>query len=245
MILTSILVLFLVSMLGSGILFLGWNITPNRMKLLLSFSASYLLSLTFLHLLPEAMADGGEGIGVFILCGFLLQIILDYFSHGVEHGHAHAHNHVGAKFYWMVSISLWIHAFIEGMPFGLTEEAVHHGHEHHHHGQSLLMGISFHKFTESFVFAALLLAMVKEKWKAFVAAVFFAMVAPAGALIFHFGEQWEWFHSEQLLPYVMAVLMGIILHVSTMILFEAEEGHRFNRVKFLIILLGFAAAFFL
>jgi uncharacterized membrane protein YadS len=71
------------------------------------------------------------------------------------------------------------------------------------------------------------------------------MVAPAGALIFHFGEQWEWFHSEQLLPYVMAVLMGIILHVSTMILFEAEEGHRFNRVKFLIILLGFAAAFFL
>jgi zinc transporter ZupT len=245
MILTSILALFLVSMLGSGILFLGWNITPNRMKLLLSFSASYLLSLTFLHLLPEAMADGGEGIGVFILCGFLLQIILDYFSHGVEHGHAHAHNHVGAKFYWMVSISLWIHAFIEGMPFGLTEEAVHHGHEHHHHGQSLLMGISFHKFTESFVFAALLLAMVKEKWKAFVAAVFFAMVAPAGALIFHFGEQWEWFHSEQLLPYVMAVLMGIILHVSTMILFEAEEGHRFNRVKFLIILLGFAAAFFL
>lgn len=244
MILTSTIVLFLVSILGSGILFLGRNITPSRMKLLLSFSASYLLSLTFLHLLPEAMADGGDGIGVFILLGFLLQIILDYFSHGVEHGHAHAHNHVGKQFYWMVSISLWIHAFIEGMPFGLTEEAVHHGHEHHHHGHSLLMGISFHKFTESFVFAALLLAMVKEKWKAFLAAVFFALVAPAGALFFHFGEQWEWFHAEELLPYVMAILMGIILHVSTMILFEAEEGHRFNRVKFLIILLGFSAAFF-
>ena len=210
MIVTSTLILFLVSLAGSGVLFLGKDITPNRMKLLLSFSASFLLSLTFLHLLPEAMADGGEHIGVFILIGFLLQIILDYFSHGVEHGHAHAHHHSGKRFYWMVSISLWIHAFIEGMPFGMTEEVMHHGHEHHHHGHSLLLGISFHKFTESFVFAALLLAMVKEKW----------------------------------LPYVMAILMGIILHVSTMILFEAEEGHRFNRVKFLIILLGFAAAFF-
>lgn len=244
MILTSTLILFLVSMAGSGILFLGKDITPSRMKLLLSFSASYLLSLTFLHLLPEAMADGGEHIGVFILIGFLLQIVLDYFSHGVEHGHAHAHHHVGTRFYWMVSISLWIHAFIEGMPFGMTEEVMQHSHEHHHHGHSLLLGISFHKFTESFVFAALLLAMVKEKWKAFSAAVFFALVAPAGALFFYLGEELDWFHGEHLLPYVMSILMGIILHVSTMILFEAEEGHRFNRVKFLIILLGFAAAFF-
>ena len=86
-------VLFGVAILGGSLMFFGIKITPIRMKLLLSYSAAYLLSLTFLHLLPEAMEDGGRSVGVMILVGFLLQIVLDYFSQGVEHGHAHAHTH--------------------------------------------------------------------------------------------------------------------------------------------------------
>jgi ZIP family zinc transporter len=37
-------------------------------------------------------------------------------------------------------------------------------------------------------------------------------------------------------------LVGILLHVSTTILFESEEGHRFNIYKFASILLGIASA---
>jgi hypothetical protein len=33
-------------------------------------------------------------------------------------------------------------------------------------------------------------------------------------------------------------LVGILLHVSTIILFEGEMGHKFNWMKFLMVLLG-------
>ncbi|MEN9394174.1 MAG: hypothetical protein RL362_395 [Bacteroidota bacterium] len=240
----AILVLFFIAILGGGVLLLGRKITPSQMKLLLAFSAAYLLALTFLHLLPEVMEGHADGIGFYILLGFLLQIVLDYFSQGIEHGHAHIHEHTGARFYWMVTISLWIHAFIEGMPFGASED-MHVGHAHHHdhdHEHSLLVGIAFHKFTESFVFASLLLHLLKSKAKAWGALVMFAMIAPIGALIFHYTNGLAFLQMEHALSVVMALLIGIILHVATTILFESEEGHRFNRMKFLVIILGMLCA---
>ena len=240
----AILVLFFIAILGGGVLLLGRKITPSQMKLLLAFSAAYLLALTFLHLLPEVMEGHADGIGFYILLGFLHQIVLDYFSQGIEHGHAHIHEHTGARFYWMVTISLWIHAFIEGMPFGASED-MHVGHAHHHdhnHEHSLLVGIAFHKFTESFVFASLLLHLLKSKAKAWGALVIFAMVAPIGALVFHYTNGLAFLQMEHALSVVMALLIGIILHVATTILFESEEGHRFNRMKFLVIILGMLCA---
>ena len=240
----AIVVLFLVAVVGGGVLLLGKRITPAQMKLLLAFSAAYLLALSFLHLLPEVMEEGNHEIGVYILLGFLLQIILDYFSQGIEHGHAHVHEHSGAKFYWMVTLSLWIHAFIEGMPFGATED-MHAGHSHHHdhhHERSLLIGIACHKFTESFVFASLLLHLVKSKVKVWMAMIMFAAIAPIGAILFHYTDGLAFLQLEHALSVVTALLIGIILHVSTTILFESEEGHRFNRMKFFVIILGMLCA---
>ncbi|MEN9947479.1 MAG: hypothetical protein RL106_302 [Bacteroidota bacterium] len=242
--LEAIVVLFFIAIIGGGVLLLGKKISSSQMKLLLSFSAAYLLALTFLHLLPEVMEGHAEGIGFYILLGFLLQIVLDYFSQGIEHGHAHVHEQTGSRFYWMVTISLWIHAFIEGMPFGASED-MHTGHAHHHehsHEHSLLVGIAFHKFTESFVFASLLLHLLKSKAKAWGALIMFAMVAPVGALIFHYTNGLAFLELEHALSVVMALLIGIILHVATTILFESEEGHRFNRMKFLVIVLGMLCA---
>lgn len=242
--LEAIVVLFFIAITGGGVLLLGKKISSSQMKLLLSFSAAYLLALTFLHLLPEVMEGHAEGIGFYILLGFLLQIVLDYFSQGIEHGHAHVHEQTGSRFYWMVTISLWIHAFIEGMPFGASGD-MHTGHAHHHehsHEHSLLVGIAFHKFTESFVFASLLLHLLKSKAKAWGALIMFAMVAPVGALIFHYTNGLAFLELEHALSVVMALLIGIILHVATTILFESEEGHRFNRMKFLVIVLGMLCA---
>ena len=241
--LITVITLFSVAIFGGSLMFFGIKITPSRMKLLLSFSAAYLLALTFLHLLPEAMEDGGKKVGIMILIGFLLQIVLDYFSQGVEHGHAHAHTHgVDKKFIWMVSVSLWIHAFIEGMPFG-ADASAHLGHAHeHHHEHGLLWGIALHKFTESFVFAALLIQVVKSKTRALIWLILFATMAPLGAIIYHYSDGLAFLQQENSLSLVMALLIGIILHVSTTILFESEEGHRFNRIKFLFIILGILSA---
>mgnify|MGYP006190684695 CR=1 FL=1 len=58
-------------------------------QLLLSFSGAYLLSVTVLELLPEVYTSGDEKVGIFIMLGLLLQIVLEFVSKGVEHGHMH------------------------------------------------------------------------------------------------------------------------------------------------------------
>jgi hypothetical protein len=42
---------------------------------------------------------------------------------------------------------------------------------------------------------------------------------------------------------IMAVVVGIFLHISTTILFESSENHRFNLIKFIVIILGASLAF--
>lgn len=83
-------------------------------KLLLSFSGSFLLALTLFELLPEVYEHlDSKFSGLYIMCGILLQIILELFSKGAEHGHVHIHNHEKA-FPWLLFISLCIHSFLEG-----------------------------------------------------------------------------------------------------------------------------------
>jgi zinc transporter ZupT len=72
----SVLSLFSASMLG-GSLALLWKMKNNQwLKLLLSFSAAYLLGLTVLHLFPELYHSDWEYAGWFVIAGFLLQVIL-------------------------------------------------------------------------------------------------------------------------------------------------------------------------
>jgi zinc transporter ZupT len=83
-------------------------------KLLLSFSGSFLLALTLFELLPEVYEHLDSKLsGLYIMCGILLQIVLELFSKGAEHGHVHIHKHNSA-FPWLLFISLCIHSFLEG-----------------------------------------------------------------------------------------------------------------------------------
>ena len=78
--------------LGALSVFLLHLDEPRHLKPLNAFTGAYLLSLTFLHLLPE-LYETGHGdfllIGILILAGFYLQVALDVVSQGVEHGHTH------------------------------------------------------------------------------------------------------------------------------------------------------------
>ena len=100
-----------------------------KLKLLLAFSGSFLLSLTVIHLLPEIYESKNGRIGLFIMAGILFQIILEYFSQGAEHGHVHGHSKM-SHIPWLLFTSLCIHALAEGFPVG------------HHH--DLALGIAIH-----------------------------------------------------------------------------------------------------
>jgi hypothetical protein len=45
--------------------------------------------------------------------------------------------------------------------------------------------------------------------------------------------------------YITAVVIGIFLHISTVILFESSEGHKFNIRKLSVIALGVVIAYFI
>lgn len=243
-----------ISVLFTAVIFGGWIQSffvlksNNAFKMVLAFSAAYLLALSILHILPEVFSDIGPQAGWYILAGFFLQIILDYFSHGIEHGHAHFHSeHHPKNFLIGVMAALWVHAFIEGMPFG-GNLAHHHDHHHTHEstlmefGNSLLIGISVHKLTEGFVVASLLRSFNINRVKLVFWMVAFALIAPLGAvtnqlLIHHSSSGIDTFTSP-----LLAILVGIMLHVSTIILFENDQHHKFNFTKLVVIILGIASA---
>jgi zinc transporter ZupT len=243
------LVLFGSSIAGGIIFQITRSVKGGGLKLTLSFSAAYLLGLTLLHLFPELFASDLSFPSYWVLGGFMLQVVLDFFSHGIEHGHAHTHKHASQRFFLMIMFSLWVHAFIEGMPFGAPNILGHahdhghgHGHAHvhegHDHRSSLLIGISLHKVTESLVFLALLINSGFRLAKAWLWLVLFGLIAPAGAFVhFFIGDT-----VDNLAPAVIGILIGILLHVSTTILFESEEGHKFNWMKFASILAGIGLA---
>lgn len=224
--------LFIVAFLG-GILVVWKKPKVNQnFKLLLSFSGAYLLAICFLHLIPELYHNYNKSIGFFILIGFVIQLLLEFFSQGIEHGHLHHHSDKKSFFPYTIFISLCFHALLEGM--ALTN------HNHHHEGEPLLLGILVHKFPVAIILCTLLLANGIQKTKLILSLFIFSISAPIGLFIANSIE-----HSFIINTNIfLAMAVGIFLHISTTILFESSEGHKFHFKKFITILIGLIAAYF-
>ena len=195
-------------------------------KLLLSFSGAFLLALTLFDLLPEVYHHiDAKLTGLYIMCGILLQIILEFFSKGAEHGHVHVHQEDN-EFPWLLFISLCIHSFLEGFPI----------HQHN----DMVYGVLIHKIPIAILITAFLLQSNYSKLQVVSFLVVFAAMTPLGTYISN--------HSSVMVNYVdviNAFVIGIFLHISTTILFESGEGHKFNLSKLLAICLGILIAYFI
>lgn len=202
----------------------------QKLKLILSFSGAYLFGITVLHLLPDVYQnDKSHVVGLFILGGFILQILLEQFSQGIEHGHIHLHSH-DKSFPWGIMISLCLHAFLEGMP--LTAE----------NNEQLVFGIALHHIPAAFALGSVLLGQNINKNKTFIYLVIFAAMSPLG-YIFSFSLSNRSINSlGNYYPYIMGIVIGIFLHISTTILFESSVDHKFSIKKTVAVLLGVAIA---
>ena len=87
---TTGLSLLLVTMAGGVTLELVGDRAVKNLSIILAFGGAYILGLLFLHLVPEAFSYGTIA-GSFVLVGFPIQILLEYISKGLEHGHVHVH----------------------------------------------------------------------------------------------------------------------------------------------------------
>ena len=176
----------------------------------------------------------GEGhdfkyIGLFVILGVLLQIVLEFFSHGAEHGHAQhiLHTQHTTAFPLSLFVSLSIHSILEGFPLS-------HGHNH-----DLVYGIFVHKLPVAIVLTTFFINSGVNKWKTALFLLFFALMTPLGTFLSSTVPSLINYHTE-----LSAIVIGIFLHISTVILFENSEGHRFNLLKFLSVCVGFAVAYF-
>jgi zinc transporter ZupT len=107
---------------------------------------------------------------------------------------------------------------------------------------SLLLGISLHKVTEALVFTALLVGMGMRTMQTLLWMILFASMAPLGAFAHYYLGVSGVANLATFTPMVTGVLIGILLHVTTSPMFESDESHSFNWMKFVAILIGIAMA---
>ena len=198
------------------------RMTPG-VNYLLAFSGAFLLSIIFFELLPELFASGAPHIGAALMLGMLLQIALDYFSKGAEHGHIHQ-DKSSEKFPLALFISLSVHALIEGFPLA--------------HSEHVLWGVVIHKIPIALILSLFLIQSSLSNSKQLLFLLLFGLMTPLGTLVA--------LYIPELTPhkhFVNALAVGVFLHVATTILFESSKDHQFNRIKLMVILAGALAGY--
>lgn len=208
--------------------------SKKNLKLLLAFSGSFLLALTVCHLLPTVYesaihveSDGHTHgtIGFFIMFGIIFQIILEYFSQGAEHGHVHGHDtmhHIP----WSLFLSLCLHALLEGMPVS--------------HHPDLAWGIAVHHFPIAIILTTFFSTSHLNKSSILLFMLTFAVMTPLGTVVSEKLPFITHYYAE-----ITAFVIGILFHISSTIIFETSDGHKFNMAKLSAILLGIVLAYFM
>lgn len=217
--------LFVSVLIGYGIALILKSKDSGQLNLLLAFSGAFLLSLTVFELLPEVFEEPSKTIGIWIMAGILLQICLEFFSKGAEHGHVHLHT-TNKNFPWLLFISLAIHAFLEGFPVSIDN--------------NLLYGVLVHKIPIAVILSLFFIRAAYSKTITITFLLLFALMTPLGNYLSEEITVLKTYETE-----ISALVIGIFLHVSTTILFESSKDHKFNLAKMTVIVLGTVLAYLL
>ena len=231
-------ILFITALLSGLSIYLFNPNNKSYLKLLLAFSGAFLFSIAMMNILPEVFEKkDSHYIGIFIIIGFVIQLLLDYITHGVEHGHIHIEKHEphhSSMPYITLMLGICIHSFLEGMPFVDAIDP--------HTRMSMMIGIVIHNIPIALVLMSLFIQSGMSTKKSIALLTIFALMTPAGAF---FSNEMDSLFANKLDNYlgiIMAMVVGIFLHVSTSILFESTEHHTYNRNKLITVLLGIGAA---
>jgi zinc transporter ZupT len=238
----KLIVLFFTPLLSGLAIYLIPKKKDSNFKLLLVFAGSYLFAITVIHILPELYRQdlGIEWIGVFVLAGFFLQQLLEYFTSGVEHGHIHTHDHsdhhhnhkhhsVSAL---VLLLALCVHAFLEG---GMLAQPIAMGSIYDIN--SILIGIALHRAPAAFALMTVLAHQLHSRNKAIPYLLGFSVAAPIGLLLSTYLADHDILSSTGMM-YLYALVSGNFLHISTTIVFESSPEHHFNAKKLSVAIIG-------
>jgi zinc transporter ZupT len=234
------LILILIATVAGGMIPMTVKrIHANFSIYLLAFTGAFLFGVIIMHLLPEVYHELGHQAGIYIVLGFFLQVFLQQLSHGMEHGHTHMpgeqqHNHHISVAPLLLGLS--IHAFMEGIPLGFR-------YEDQSALPSLMAGVAAHKIPEALTLITVMMHANKKRadcWRILLA---FALVTPLAAVLAGWlGSRFD--IVQHYLLYVIALVVGAFLHISTTIFYESgTKHHELSRKKVLAIALGLLLAF--
>lgn len=197
-------------------------------KNLLILSAGFLITICLNEVFPQVYAsEVSSSLGIFVIGGVLLQMILEALTKGFEHGHFHHHNESSNILPMALMVGLFIHAFIEGIPLANEEEVL----------SPYLLGILFHNLPISFILGAFLFnrSGSKASYPSILIVALFALASPFGMLLGnYFNPDWQ--------PYFLAIVGGIFLHISSVIIFESNKNHNINWSKIGLVIVGVSLA---
>jgi zinc and cadmium transporter len=146
---------------------------------------------------------------------------------GIEHGHAHE---IEGRMAFGILAGLCLHAFVEALALG-QPDGQHSAHQHAQH-HFLLVSIVVHNFPISIALLGMLLQSGMKKSSALLCLGLFAAMAPIGMFVSSITGLAEYSR------YLMAIVIGIFMHISTTILFETEDQHRISRTKLFAVIVG-------
>lgn len=226
-----LILLFLSPLMGALMAIKGLVKLNKQIHIVLAFAGGYILSITFMFLVPEVFQNNSSHfIGLIVLSGFFFQIFMEKFSEGIEHGHMHTGNdHMHAHSMPITVIfSLSLHSFIEGIPLGAIGPKSFVN-------LPLLSGILIHEIPAAFVLITVLSGMIHNRNKLYAVMILYCLMLPSGFLSSRFLKE---ILDEQFLIYILAFVTGTFLHISTTILFESSSTHLISGKKLMAVLAG-------
>jgi zinc transporter ZupT len=227
------LLLFLVTF-GAGFLAMQIKfIDEKKMNLLLAFSGSFLLSITFLHLIPETVEDQGHKAGFYILIGFFLQLLIQRFTHGVEHGHSHVHTHNHAIPLFSILAGLGVHALMEGFPLGFN-------YRNPGTDSALYLAVATHKLPEIIIVATMIKSVKGKGVESLGLLILFSLFTPVASMLASYLGT-KYFAISAVLGIIIPVVAGAFIHIATTIFFESgTKQHSLTTQKIIAIIIGVA-----
>ena len=148
-------------------------------------------------------------------------MLLENLTKGFEHGHFHHHTDEKNILPLALMIGLFVHAFLEGIPLANETEVL----------SPYLTGILVHNIPISFILGAFLVKNKKFSTSAFLIIALFALASPLGLIL---GK----YFSPDLKIYFLALVGGIFLHISSVIIFESNKNHNVDWQKIGLVALG-------
>jgi zinc transporter ZupT len=106
-----------------------------------------------------------------------------------------------------------------------------------------VLGLGIHNLPITIAFVSLLKEHQKQQWRNMLLLFVFALMTPLGYLASYVLQSVGLSNYDNYAQLAYALVIGIFLHISTAILFETSDHHKYNIAKVLVMACGIVLAY--